>query len=154
MGFYGLQVLPVSLAGVLLMLLSAGFFVAEPFVTSHGALALAGSVSFVFGALLLFDPAGPAYQVSLWVALAISGTLMSFMAFLVGKIVQVRRKPVAVGVHSLVGTRGTVRAGDFVFLNGELWRARAESGERLVPGTSVEVSRVEDLTLVVRPVST
>jgi membrane-bound serine protease (ClpP class) len=154
MGFYGLQVLPVSLAGVLLMLLSAGFFVAEPFVTSHGALALAGSVSFVFGALLLFDPAGPAYQVSLWTALGIAGTLMLFMAFLVGKVVQVRRKPVAVGVHSLVGTRGTVRAGDFVFVNGELWHARAESGERLVPGASVEVARVEDLTLVVRPVST
>ncbi len=57
-GLYGLQVLPVNWAGVLLMLLAAGFWAAEPFVNSHGALALAGAVSFVFGALLLFDPAG------------------------------------------------------------------------------------------------
>ena len=37
-GLYGLQVLPVSAAGVLLMLLAAGFFIAEAFVPSHGAL--------------------------------------------------------------------------------------------------------------------
>ncbi len=71
MGLFGLQVLPVSWAGVLLILLGFGFFVAEAFVISHGALALAGTVSFVIGALLLFDPAGSAYQVSVWVALAI-----------------------------------------------------------------------------------
>ena len=42
MGLFGLQVLPVSWAGVLLILLGFGFFVAEAFVISHGALALAG----------------------------------------------------------------------------------------------------------------
>jgi hypothetical protein len=57
-GLFGLQVLPVSWAGLLLMALAAGFFVAEAFVPSHGALALAGAVSFVVGALMLFDPAG------------------------------------------------------------------------------------------------
>ena len=58
LGLYGLQVLPVSLAGVLLMLLAAAFFVAEAFVPTHGALAVAGAVTFVLGALMLFDPAG------------------------------------------------------------------------------------------------
>ena len=48
-GLFGLQVLPVSWAGLLLMLLAVGFFVAEAFVPSHGALALAGAVSFVVG---------------------------------------------------------------------------------------------------------
>jgi membrane-bound serine protease (ClpP class) len=57
-GLFGLQVLPVSWAGLLLMLFAVGFFVAEAFVPSHGALALAGAVSFVIGALMLFDPAG------------------------------------------------------------------------------------------------
>ena len=37
-GLYGLQVLPVSVAGVLLMLLAVAFCVAEAFVPSHGAL--------------------------------------------------------------------------------------------------------------------
>ena len=41
-GLFGPQVLPVSWAGLLLMLLAAAFFVAEPFVASHGALARRG----------------------------------------------------------------------------------------------------------------
>src|SRR5262249_59195981 len=64
LGLYGLQVLPVSVAGLLLMLLAAGFFVADALVTAHGALTLAGAILFVLGALMLFDPAGSAYQVS------------------------------------------------------------------------------------------
>ena len=42
-GLYGLQVLPISAAGLLLMLLAAGFFIAEAFIVSHGALAVAGA---------------------------------------------------------------------------------------------------------------
>ena len=56
-GFFGLQVLPFSWAGILLMLAAFGFFIAETFITSHGALAVAGAVSFIFGALLLFGSA-------------------------------------------------------------------------------------------------
>ena len=66
-------------------------------------------MSFVFGALLLFDPAGDTYQVSLPVAIAIAGSVALFMAFAVAKVVQVRRQPVAVGTSSLVGTPGVVR---------------------------------------------
>lgn len=151
-GLYGLQVLPVNWAGLLLMLLAAGFWGAEPFVMSHGALALAGAVSFVFGALLLFDPAGPAYQVSLPVALAIAGSIALFLAFVVAKVVQVRRSPVAVGVNSLVGAVGVVRRGDLVFVKGELWHARSADGQPLVSGQQVVVEAVEGgLTLVVQP---
>ncbi|MFN2467425.1 MAG: nodulation protein NfeD [Gaiellaceae bacterium] len=152
-GLYGVQVLPVSWAGILLLLLAAGFFGAEPFVVSHGALTLAGGVCFVLGSLLLFDPAGDAYQVSLPAALGIAGTLTLFMAIIVGKIVQIRRKPVEVGVNSLVGTRGDVRRDGQVFVNGELWRARTADGEPLPTGVPVEVVAVENgLVLLVRPV--
>jgi membrane-bound serine protease (ClpP class) len=151
-GLYGLQVLPVSAAGILLMLLALGFWVAELFVVSHGALALAGAVAFVFGALMLFDPAGPAYQVSLEVALAVAGTVAVFMALAVTKIVQVRRQPVEVGVHSLVGTPGVVRGDEHVFANGELWRARDLRDTGLRPGDPVVIESVDDhLVVEVRP---
>jgi membrane-bound serine protease (ClpP class) len=153
LGLFGLSVLPISWAGVLLMLLAAGFFAAEPFVISHGALSLAGAVSFVLGALLLFDPAGPAYQVSLPVAIAIAGTIGAFMVFAMAKVVQIRRKPVEVGVHSMVGSRGVVRRDGYVLAHGELWRARPVDGGELVPGDEVLVEQVEDgLVLGVRPV--
>jgi membrane-bound serine protease (ClpP class) len=153
LGLYGVSVLPVSWAGALLMLLAAGFFVADLFVVSHGALTLAGAVSFVFGALMLFNPAGPTYQVSLAVALAVAGTIAVFMTFVVAKLVQVRRKPVEVGVHGLVGATAEVRRDGLVFANGELWRARAVDGEPLEPGERVYVERIDGLLLEVRPLA-
>ncbi len=92
-GLYGLQVLPVSAAGLLLMLLAAGFFIAEAFIVSHGALALAGAVTFVIGALILFDPAGEAYQVSLWTAVGIAATLALLFGVALNRVVQGTAKP-------------------------------------------------------------
>src|SRR4029078_1774144 len=46
LGLYGLRVLPFSIAGLFLMLHAAGFFVAEAFVPSHGALTVAGAITF------------------------------------------------------------------------------------------------------------
>jgi membrane-bound serine protease (ClpP class) len=150
-GLYGLQVLPVSAAGLLLMLLAAAFFVAEAFVVSHGALAVAGGVTFVVGSLLLFDPAGEAYQVSLQVSLAIALTLAVLLGFALTKAARIRTAPAAVGAHRLVGVPAQVRGEGHVFVDGELWRARTADGSPLRPGTAVRVESVqqEELELVV-----
>jgi membrane-bound serine protease (ClpP class) len=149
-GLYGLQVLPVSAAGLLLMLLAAGFFVADALVTAHGALTLAGAITFVIGSLMLFDPAGPAYQVSLWTALAIAGTLTLLLGIALSRVVRARRNPVEVGVTHLIGDEGEVRREGYVFVAGELWRAHAADGAPLVPGERVTVAGIEDgLELVV-----
>jgi membrane-bound serine protease (ClpP class) len=154
-GLYGLQVLPVSAAGVLLLLLAAGLFVAELFVASHGALTLAGAICFVIGALMLFDPAGPAYQVSLQVAIGIAASLALVIGLALAKAAQVRRRPAEVGLHRLVGTVGDVRRDGFVCVGGELWRARSADGDPLVPGEQIRVEAVdeESLRLVVESAS-
>jgi membrane-bound serine protease (ClpP class) len=146
-GLYGLQVLPISAAGLLLMLLAAAFFIAEAFIVSHGALAVAGAVMFTIGALMLFDPAGEAYQVSLPVALAIAGTLALLFGLALTKAAQVRRVPVAVGSHRLVGETAAVRGENLVFVDGELWHARSADGSTLVAGEQVLVEGVEPETL-------
>jgi membrane-bound serine protease (ClpP class) len=153
-GLFGLQVLPVSAAGILLMLLAAGFFAAEPFVMSHGALALAGASCFVIGSLMLFDPAGPDYQVSLSVALAIAGTFALLVIFAVTKVVQARRRRPATGREELVGQVGVVRRAldpaGLVFVHGELWQAHT-TGDPIGVGETVCVEGIEDgLILEVR----
>jgi membrane protein implicated in regulation of membrane protease activity len=45
-----------------------------------------------------------------------------------------------------------VRRDGLVFVNGELWRARSETGETLRTGEPVEVEGVEGLELLVKPV--
>ena len=146
-GLYGLQVLPISFAGLLLMLLAAAFFVAEAFIVSHGALSVAGAVMFVVGSLMLFDPAGDAYQVSMPVALAIAGTLTVLFGFALTKAAQVRRTPPEVGTHRLVGEWASVRGDGLVFVEGELWHARSADGSPLTPGERVLVEGVEPDTL-------
>nr|MBA2741438.1 nodulation protein NfeD [Actinomycetota bacterium] len=153
LGLYGLQVLPVSLAGLFLMLLSAAFFVGEAFVPTHGALTVAGGVTFVLGALILFDPAGEAYQVSLPVALAIAGTLALLLGFALTRVVRVARRPAAVGARGIVGQEGVVQRDGLVRVNGELWRASSSSNAPLVPGEQVRVEDVHELRLVVGSLS-
>jgi membrane-bound serine protease (ClpP class) len=150
LSLYGLSVLPISGAGLLLMLLAFGFFAADLFFPTHGALTLAGAVSFVLGGLLLFSPAGPTYQVSLPVLIAIAGTLAVLLGVALAKVLRIRRRPAATGLGTLVGTTGVVRPGGLVFLNGELWQARSADGRELVPGDRVTVEAVEELSLVVR----
>jgi membrane-bound serine protease (ClpP class) len=150
LGLYGLQVLPVSVAGLLLMILAAAFFVAEAFVPTHGALTVAGGILFVLGSLILFDPAGDTYQVSLPVAIGIAASLALLMGIALSRVVRVARRPAAVGVHELVGDEGVVRRDGLVFVNGELWRAHTVDDSPLVPGDRVRVEQVEDgLRLVV-----
>ena len=153
-GLFGLQVLPISWAGVLLLLLAAGFFAAEAFVTSHGALALAGAASFVFGALMLFDPAGDAYDVSVEVALAVAVTLALVFGIAMAKVVEVGRTRPRTGQDELLGDVAIVRQAldptGLVLVHGELWRAQTANGDPIAVGERVRIERVDGLTLDVR----
>jgi membrane-bound serine protease (ClpP class) len=60
-----------------------------------------------------------------------------------------RRRRAQVGVETLIGEAADVRAGGYVFVNGELWRAHG--AEHLPPGTRVRIVAVEGLALVVEP---
>ena len=155
LGLFGLQVLPISAAGLLLMLLAFGFFAAEAFVPTHGAITLAGAVCFVLGAMLLFEPAGNTYQVSLPVVIAIAASLAGLMALVAIKIVQARRAPVVTGTSELVGQVGVVRDTlspvGTVFVRGELWHARSSDGP-LERGAPVRIDAIDDdLVLEVEP---
>jgi membrane-bound serine protease (ClpP class) len=152
-GLFGLQVLPISWAGLLLMALAAAFFATEALVPSHGALALAGAVSFVVGSLMLFDPAGEGYQVSIWVALAVGGTLALVTAIVVTKVVRARHAPTKTGREEMIGEIGVVRSAvaptGLVNVHGEIWKAHTK-GEPIARGEYVRVDRVgDDLVLEV-----
>jgi membrane-bound serine protease (ClpP class) len=153
--FYGLDVLPTNWAGLLLIAAAFACWITELFVAfSHGALTVAGAVLFVFGSLILFQPAGSGYQVSLPVALAIAGTFAAFFGFALTKALQIRRRPAAVGPNMIIGAHGEVRRTGLVAIRGELWQARTEGGEPLDRGEEVEVVAVDGLELIVRPART
>jgi membrane-bound serine protease (ClpP class) len=150
---FGFSILPISWAGLALLLLGVGLLVIDLHVTSHGALTVAGLISLAVGAVMLFRNAPSPYHVSLPLVVSVAVALGLGWAFAITKALQVRRKPVIVGSHTLVGQVGEVRGDNLVFVRGELWRAHAEGGAPLRPGTRIRVESVDPgLVLGVRPV--
>ena len=52
---FGANIIPINFLGIMLILLGFGLFIAEIFITSFGALTVAGLVSLIFGLRMLFD---------------------------------------------------------------------------------------------------
>jgi membrane-bound serine protease (ClpP class) len=150
---FGFSILPISWAGLALVLLGIGLLVIDAHVTSHGALTVAGLISFVVGALMLFRNAPSPYHANIWLIVSIAVVLGTGWAFAISKAIQVRRTPVSVGPQQMVGEIGEFRGDGQVFVRGELWRARVPEGASLRRGEKVRVDAVDPtLVLDVEPV--
>jgi membrane-bound serine protease (ClpP class) len=153
LALFGFSVLPISWAGLALLILGAALLVIDAHVVSHGALTVSGLISIVVGSLLLFHNAPAPYNdVNVPVLVAFAVGLGLLWVFALTKAVQVRRRPVAVGPHTMVGEVGEARRDDMVFVQGELWRARPIANGPLKPGQRVRVAGVDPaLVLEVEP---
>ncbi len=147
---FGFSVLPISWAGLALILLGVVLLVIDAHVVTHGALTLSGLISLTVGMLLLFHNAPAPYHTSVWLTLAVTIPLGLFWAFALTKAVQVRRRPPAVGPNRVVGEEAVVHTPGQVLVAGELWQARRADGGDLVPGDHVQVEAADGLELTVR----
>jgi membrane-bound serine protease (ClpP class) len=149
---FGFSVLPISWAGLALLLLGLALLIVDAHVTSHGALTAGGLISLVVGSLMLFRNAPAPYHANAYLLVSLALVLGAVWAFAISKAVGVRRAPVAVGVQTMVGEIGEFRGDGLVFVRGELWRARAPEGQDLREGQKVRVDRVDPaLVLDVEP---
>jgi len=147
---FGFSVLPLSWAGLLLVLLGAALLVIDAHVVTHGALTVAGLIALGVGLATLFHNLPSPYHTSLPLVITFTAVVGGFWALAIGKAVTARRMPVTVGPQEIVGMEGVVREGGLVFVRGELWRAR--SRETLTPGDRVQVDGLDGLTLSVHRV--
>ena len=149
---FGFSVLPLSWAGLALVLLGAALLVIDVHVVSHGALTLSGLVAMAFGLATLFHDSGTPYHANIAAIVTVTAVLGGFWAFAVSKSVAARRRPISVGPQQIVGMEGVVRAGGQVFVRGELWRWR--SADPLEPGDRISVDALDGLTLDVHRITT
>ena len=91
LAFFAFQTLPVNYAGVLLILLSLAFFIAEVKIVSHGMLTVGGVLAMILGSLLLFDSPEPYLKVSLSIILTTVFLVTGFAVFVIRKAVAVHR---------------------------------------------------------------
>ena len=156
LALYMASVLPVSIAGLALLLFSIVLFVADVFTPTHGVLTAGGVIAFGLGSLLLFSHAGPGFQLSLAMIVPATVITAAFFVFVVGAGLRAQRLPKKVGRETLLGKRVTALtpidlSGGKVFAEGATWNAVSEAP--VAEGQPVEISGIEGLTLKVKPIN-
>ncbi len=150
--FYSLGTLNAYWAGVLLILLAFGLFVAELFVSAFGILTAGGLVSLILGSLILFVNNPPALTVNIGLIIAVVIIIAAFIILVVGAIIRGQKRQVTTGIEGLIGKVATAKTkldpkGNVV-VEGELWSATVDEG-KVEPGEEVIVTKVDGLKLMV-----
>jgi membrane-bound serine protease (ClpP class) len=146
---FGFSVLPISWAGLALILLGVGLLVIDAHVVTHGALTVSGLIALGVGMLMLFHNAPAPYHTSVPIVISFTLAIGLFWVFALTKAVQVRRRPARVVPARVVGAEAVVRTPGQVFVEGELWHAHRDDGGDLVPGSHVRVAAMDGLELTV-----
>jgi membrane-bound serine protease (ClpP class) len=153
LGLFALQLMPISYAGLGLMILGIVLMIAETFVPSFGALGLGGLTAFIIGSVMLIDTDLPGYGIpwALIVPVALASGLFSF--FVVGMAIKARARPVVTGAEEMIGAHGEIlddmEHEGWARVHSEQWRVR--SRVPLKRGSTVRVRARHDLTLDVEP---
>ncbi|MGZ6528217.1 MAG: NfeD family protein [Actinomycetota bacterium] len=150
-----LGLLPVNIAGVVLLLVGVVFFAFEVHIHSFGVAAALGIASLILGGLFLFNSAVPNAQVSKWLVVGMAIALAAFFTLVVRAVVRARRQlPSPHKLADFVGMEGVVvRALDptgIVRARREQWSATS-TGPAIPEGTHVRIVGVQGLTLEVEP---
>ena len=151
LAFYSLGQLPVNIAGILLIGLAFGLFVAEVFTTTFGLFTAGGVTSLVLGSLILFE-GGPLFRVNPWLIATITIIITALLAFVINRVIRAHRRQASTGQEELTGKTALVKAAldpeGVVLFKGERWTAVSEEG-RVEAGETVIISRVDSLRLYV-----
>ena len=149
------QLIPINLAGLLLIVLGMGMLLAELFVTSYGVLGIGGVIAFVIGSLFLVDTSETNLAVSRSI---IAGGAVGFSAIVLGigyLAIKGRHGRAVTGGEGMIGRIGEVREAiapgtpGQVFVHGEIWRAASD--QPIAAGTRARIIAVHGLEVTVRP---
>jgi membrane-bound serine protease (ClpP class) len=156
LAFFALQVLPVSTAGILLIVFGVFLLVIEIKIPSYGVLGLGGVLSLAVGSLMLpgeVPGVGLQPEVVMPVALAMSAILI----FLGRLALRAHRQPASTGTAAMIGRHGRALTAiapnqqGQVSVVGEIWAATTTAP--IARGQIVEIVAVHGLTLRVAPAS-
>lgn len=155
LSLYMAAVLPINVAGGVLIIVALGLFIVDIFAPTHGVLTAGGVVSFFVGSLMLFDR-DPAFRLSL--GLIIPATVLTGLFFLlvVGAGLRAQLLRVKAGPETMIGQTTTAlgainERGGKVFVEGAYWNA--VSPTPIGQGQLAEIVGVKGLTLHVKPKS-
>ena len=152
LALFAFSILPISLTGVLLILLAIVLFVLEATITSHGILGIGGTVALVAGGVLLVEGPIPELRIGLSTVLAVAVPLALISVFLLRLVVQSHRSKSAIGDSTMIGKTATamteIHKSGKVLVQGELWNAWSK--DSIPERASVRIVGIEGLLLEVQ----
>ena len=152
LGTYSLGILPIDYAGIALISLAGGLFVAEFFTASFGIFTAGGIASMVIGLLILFSGRPTLFQPDPWVIPTIAAVIGSIAAFIIYRVVRTHQQQPTTGREELKGKTAIVKVAlnpeGTILYKGELWTATIDQGEAK-PGEEVIITKTEGLKLYV-----
>lgn len=159
LAFMALQTLPVSTAGILLILFALVLFILEVKVTSFGILTIGGVTAMFLGSIMLFQESpGFIFGVDWKIALTIALFTAAFIIFALGMALKTRFSKPTTGQEGMIHETGTalsaiVPGGEGeVRVWGELWRAHSD--EKINKGETVRIVSVKGLKIKVEKLDT
>ncbi|HOA76401.1 MAG TPA: nodulation protein NfeD [Thermosynergistes sp.] len=154
LGAYGLRMLPLNWAGIILLIAGITVMVIDLLIGGMGVLSAFGGVAIIVGGLIIYRAPGGEllrYSMTFVTGAVVAATgffLLALWAFL--RSLKTRK---ASGQEGLVGEPATVvqacNPDGMVLCHGEYWKARSADGEPLGVGERVKVVSLSGLVLLV-----
>jgi membrane-bound serine protease (ClpP class) len=152
LAFFALQMLPISFAGLALILFALILFIAEIKVVSHGLLTVGGVISLFLGSLMLIE--SPAEYMKISLSVIIPAVLVSggFFAFAITMAVKARLTKPTTGKEGILGEMGVTTTAiapeGKISIHGEFWNAISD--QTIEKGERVQVIGMTNLKLKVK----
>src|SRR5665213_1882202 len=135
LAFYSMSTMPVNYAGLALIVFGIILYLLEIKITSHGLLAIGGTVSVFLGSMILFrsSPVNDFATLSWSVIISVTAFSALFFLFLITMGLRAQRSKPASGAKTMIGqtavTLAALNPRGQVNLMGEIWNAVSLSGK-------------------------
>ncbi len=154
LAFFSLNTLPISLAGLLLIILSIVLLILEINIQSSGILGIGSVVSFILGSIMLIRSSADFLSISpiLITSFSLFTILIISLILIFGFKIQFTKPKT--GKRGLIGTTGiaksNIKPDGIVFVQGELWKAKSFQNHQIKKNDSIEIVDIKNLLLIVK----
>ncbi|RJO62568.1 MAG: hypothetical protein C4542_03295 [Dehalococcoidia bacterium] len=146
-----LSTLEVNPIGLVLIILSLGFFIAEALVRTRGLITVFGLISIIVGSIFLFK-GGAGNRANPYLITGATFVTSAALVFIANRVAAAQKNRVSTGREAAKGSIAVARTAlnpeGMVFYQGELWKATLDNGSA-APGEEVVITSLEGLKLFV-----
>ncbi len=150
------QMLPITIAGLMLLVFGLILVGLEFFITAHGILGAGGTISLILGGIFFIDSSKTEVSVSYSTLVLVGIVFGSAVVLIAYYVLSVRKRPIQTGYEGMIGMDAEVvaynesKSDGRIMVRGELWHFRTENkGQKMSVGDEVTIKSADGMTFIV-----